>query len=339
MKSPRALIATAAIVAILAGCDIPTEPPIIEQRWMIEVDETSISVDELLPSAVTVVGSDFEVAVDPVSGLETLGVLCGNACDAVDGMVAPVPAFEGAFTSTQTLPSDVLAAALSGGSIEIAIANNLSFDPLYDGGTIVISIADDATGTSLGQIMLDGSLDVLVPGTSEVRTLVLSAGDVSGALRATTTVDAPGGQLAPIDVSDFIEVTATVASMLLSSVTVDVGSRSVSFDEQALDLEDLDSDLTDRIVSGAVILDVTNPFGVAIDGTVEIGATSKAFSIDGGSSSTSTLSYTGDELRSFMGQPNITFSGSGIANGTAVTIAPGQEMAVRATLDFTLEIG
>ena len=338
MKSPRALVATAAIVAILAGCDIPTEPPIIEQRWMIEVNETSISVDELLPSAVTVVGSDFEVAVDPVTGQETLGVLC-DACGALDGMVAPVPAFEGTFTSTQALPSDVLAAALSGGSIEIQIANNLTFDPLYDGGTIVISIADDATGTSRGQIMLDGSQDVLVPGTSEVRTLVLSAGDVSGALRATTTVDAPGGQLAPIDVSDFIEVTATVTSMLLSSVTVNVANRAVSFDEQGLDFEDVSTKITDRIVSGAVILDVTNPFGVAIDGSVEIGATSKGFSIDGGSSSTSTLSYTGDEIRSFMGQPNVTFSGSGTANGTAVTIAPGQRMTVSATLNFTLEIG
>jgi len=338
MKSPRALVATAAIVAILAGCDIPTEPPIIEQRWMIEVNETSISVDELLPSAVTVVGSDFEVAVDPVTGQETLGVLC-DACGALDGMVAPVPAFEGTFTSTQALPSDVLAAALSGASIEIQIANNLTFDPLYDGGTIVISIADDATGTSRGQIMLDGSQDVLVPGTSEVRTLVLSAGDVSGALRATTTVDAPGGQLAPIDVSDFIEVTATVTSMLLSSVTVNVANRAVSFDEQGLDFEDVSTKITDRIVSGAVILDVTNPFGVAIDGSVEIGATSKGFSIDGGSSSTSTLSYTGDEIRSFMGQPNVTFSGSGTANGTAVTIAPGQRMTVSATLNFTLEIG
>lgn len=338
MKSPRALIATAATVAILAGCHVPTEPPIIEQRWMIDVDQTSISVDELLPASVTVAGDDFDLSIDPVSGSETLDVLC-SACGALDGMVAPVPAFQGDFTSTQGLPSDVVSAAVTSGSIEIEIRNHLSFDPLYDGGTIVISIADDATGVSLGQVVLDGAHDVLVPGTIEVRTLALSAGNVSGGLRAITTVDAPGGQVAPIDVSDVIEVTATVSSMLLNSVTVHVGSRAVSFDEQDIDLEDVSTKITDRIVSGAVILDVTNPFGVAIDGSVEIGATSKPFSIDGGSSSTTNLSYSGDELRSFMGQPNVIFSGTGIANGTAVTIAPGQEMAVGVTIDFTLEIG
>ena len=338
MKSPRALVATAAAIAVLSGCDLPTEPPIIEQRWMIEVDETSVSVDELLPSTVDVVGDDFEVAIDPVSGTETLGALCG-ACGAVDGLVAPAPAFQGAFVSTQALPSDVVSATVSGGSIEIVIANNLTFDPLHDGGTIVISIADDATGTSLGQIMLDGNQDVLVPGTSETRTLVLTAGNVSGAIRATTTVDAPGGQLALIDVTDFIEVTATPTSVLLSSVTVDVTDRAVSFDDQDLDFEDIDSDIADRMVRGAVILDVTNPFGVAIDGSVDIAATSKGFSIDGSNSSTVTLSYSGDELRSFFGQPGVTFTGSGTANGTAVTIAPGQQMTVRVTLDITLEIG
>ncbi len=339
MKSPRALLSAAAAIAVLSGCDIPTEPPIIHQDWMVEVDETSLSGDELLPSAVTVAGNNFEVTVDPVASMETLGNLCAG-CEALNGTVAPVPAFEGDFTAAQALPNEVISVEVAGGSIDVAITNGFTFDPLENDGTIVITIADDATGSALGQLVLAGATgDMLIPGTTVTRTLQLTTGSVAGALRATTSVNAPGGQTAFIDTSDLIEVTATVTTLLVSSVTVDVGNRAVSFDEQALDFEDVSTSITDRIVSGAVILEVTNPFGVAVDGQINIGTTSKSFSLDGSNSSTVSVTYTGNELRSFIGQPNVTFSGSGTANGTAVTIQPGQEMAVRAKLAITIEIG
>ncbi len=78
---------------------------------------------------------------------------------------------------------------------------------------------------------------------------------------------------------------------------------------------------------------------MGLDGTIEIGSTSKSFSVPGTATSTVTLSYTGDELRSFIGQPNVFFSGSGVASGDAVTIQPGQVMLLDATLDFTILIG
>lgn len=339
MKSPRALLATAAAFAVLSGCDLPTEPPMFEPRWMLAVEESSFPGDQLLPASVVVVGDDFHLSIDPVSGSATLGFLCGSPCEALDGQVAPVPTFEGTFTSTQTLPDDVLSAAVTGGSMEIEIANGFSFDPLEGGGTIVVTIADDDTGAPLGEIMLDGSEDVLLPNTTETRTLPLSAGTVSTALRATTVVEVPGGQIAVIDVSDLIEVTATTTSLQLGSVTVDVEDRSVSFDDRALDLEDVHAEFTDRIVEGAILLSVTNPFGVSLDALVGLGATSKSFAVDGGGTSSATVSYTGDELRSFLGQPNVVFSSSGFANGNAITIQPGQEMLIKATLDFTLQIG
>ncbi|MEX2466418.1 MAG: hypothetical protein WD995_05880 [Gemmatimonadota bacterium] len=340
MISPRALLSAAGAIVILSGCDVPTEPPLIQQDWMVEVDETSLSVEELLPSSVTVAGDNFEVSVDPVGAIETLGGLCGADCEAVNGTVAPVPPFEGDFTATQVLPDEVVSADVAGGSIDVAITNGFTFDPLENGGTIVIEIADDATGVTLGEIVLDGATgDALLPTTTVTRTLQLSSGTVTGALRAVASVNVPGGQTALIDVSDVIEVTATVNSFLVSSVTLNVDDRTVSFEEQAIDFEDIDTDITDRIVEGSIVLDVTNPFGVSVDGFIDIGTTSKSFSIDGSASSVVPLTYTGDELRSFIGQPNVTFSGSGTASGTDVTIQPNQEMAVRATLAITLEIG
>ncbi len=78
---------------------------------------------------------------------------------------------------------------------------------------------------------------------------------------------------------------------------------------------------------------------MSFSGSVVIGPTSKSFSIAGSGPSTVELSYSGDELRSFLGQPDITFSGSGTATGVGVTITPGQELTIEATLDMTIEIG
>lgn len=338
MNSPRALFAAAAAILTLTACDVPTEPPMFEPRWIIPVEETSLSVDELLPANVAVSGDAFDVSVDPVSALETLGDLCPG-CAAADGMVAPVPSFNGSFVSTQGLPADVDSAQVSGGSIDIEILNGFTFDPLDNGGSVTISIADDLTGEVLGELVLEDPTDDLQPNVPVFRSISVQPGSITGPIRATTTVDAPGGQSAFIDVSDEIQVTAIVQSLLVSSITVDVGSRSVTLDEQEVGLEDIDQEIADRIIEGSIILEIDNPFGVSLDGTIEIGTTSKSFSITGAGASTVTLNYTGDELRSFIGQPNVFFRGSGVANGASVTIAPAQVMLIEATLDFTILIG
>jgi hypothetical protein len=338
MSPTRTLVVIAAACASFAGCDIPTEPPVLEQRWILPVDEATMSVDELLPTAVAVNGDAWDVSVDPIATGETLGTLC-PACAPLDGLTAPVPAFHNAFSALQGLPADVLSAEVTGGSVHLTITNGLSFDPLEGGGTVTISISDDETGTLLGQVVLDGATDELVPGTATPVTLPLSAGTVTGGLRATTDVDAPGGMISEIDTSDQIHVDVAVLSLLVGSVTVDVQARSVSLDEKALDLEDIDEDIAAHIMSGAVILDVDNPFGVSLDGQIGIGSTYKAFSISGDDASEVELSYSGEELRSFIGQPGVTLHGWGTADGNAVTIQPGQVMTLKATLDFTLEIG
>ena len=80
MNPPRAVLAALAACVPLPGCEIPTDVPIVEQRWLIPVEETTLGVDELLPDGVAVSGNDFDVSVDPVSTSETLGALCGIAC-------------------------------------------------------------------------------------------------------------------------------------------------------------------------------------------------------------------------------------------------------------------
>src|SRR5690606_20086174 len=270
MSTTRTLVAIAAACASFAGCDIPTEPPVLEQRWILPVDDATMSVDELLPAAVTVLGDAWDVSVDPTSADESLGVLCPD-CAVLDGQVAPVPPFQGSCSNGQSLPSDVVAAEVVGGSVDLTITNGLSFDPLEGGGTLTIGIADEDTGVLLGQVELDGDTMTLAPGSITPLTLELSPGTVTGGLTVTADVDAPGGMLAPIDTNEQIVVEVAVTSLRVGSLTVNVQSRTVTLDEEALDLEDIDEDIASHIASGAVILDVDNPFGVSVDGWLGIG--------------------------------------------------------------------
>lgn len=339
MNPPRALFAAAAAAMALTACDVPTEPPMFEPRWVIPADGTSLALDELLPAGVTEAGNAFDISVNPVSAFETLGDLCGTACQVLNGLTAPVPDFTGSFQSTQSLPGDVESAEISGGTIDLTITNGFSFDPLENAGsTVTISIADDLTGTVLGELVLDDT-DALVPGVTVTETITFQPGSVTGPLRATTSVDVVGGQTAFIDVTDAIDVTATIQSLLVASVTVDVGSRNVSIEARELEFEDVPEDVVDRIQSGAVVLEIDNPFSVTFDGTLDIGTTSKPFSISGDGPSTVTIEYTGAELRSFFDAAGVSLSGAGVANGTSVVIQPGQEILFEATLDFTLLIG
>ena len=103
MRSLRTILVATAPCLLLAACDIPTDVPILEQRWVIPVEESALGVDELLPSGVTLAGSNFSVNVDPVSAGESIGVLC-PACPDSGGVPVPVPAFSGSFSAIVDIP-------------------------------------------------------------------------------------------------------------------------------------------------------------------------------------------------------------------------------------------
>ena len=89
-------------LAVLSGCDVPTAVPLIDVRWVFPIEETSISVAELLPSNVAIAGGNFDLTVAPVLLPQALGGLCGP-CLLVDGFTAPKPAFNLSYQSGGTL--------------------------------------------------------------------------------------------------------------------------------------------------------------------------------------------------------------------------------------------
>ena len=98
-----ALGAGLTLLTALAGCDIPTQAPILTGSWVVPAKSDSISVNNLLPAGVTVSGSNFAVQVSAASGQQTLGQLCPS-CPVGTG---PKPAFTGSVSSTVPLPSTV----------------------------------------------------------------------------------------------------------------------------------------------------------------------------------------------------------------------------------------
>jgi hypothetical protein len=169
---------------------------------------------------------------------------------------------------------------------------------------------------------------------------------VSSAFVAVVDISAPAG-VTPVlfDINARLDITATPGPLLVSSATLNVDGMAVGFPQTTLDVSSIGPDLVSRIQSGSLIVDVQNPFGVAISVMVEIGGPGittlqRILDIGAGPTSSASLDYTGAELSSFMGQPGVFFSGTGAVTspGVAATVTATQEVLISTSLDLVIEI-
>ena len=347
----RQLLSGIAVLALLVGCDVPTEPPEFETRWIVPAEQTRFGVGELLPGDVSLTpdSSAFIVDFDPVSYQETLGALC-PACALADGQTIPKPAFVGSAASGIALPADVVSFEVVGGQVEVEILNGLNFDPIRpaDGafGTIELQITDESDDEVLGTLVIDGNDVAFPPGGTLVRTVELMPATVEGDIGSSATIDSPLGDPVTLDASLPFSVTATPSNVRVGVVEIDVSSQSVTLDPVSFDFEDVDTTLTNRVEAGSFILDVVNPFGVSADFDLTISGPTivdiqKSASIDGSAESSVVIGFTGAEIRSFLGEPGVTLSGGAVVDPGAanVTVSPGDELILDAALDLTLRIG
>ena len=338
------------VVAALSGCDVPTDIPIFDVRWVFPIEDQSISVVELLPANVDTVGGNFQVDVAPFTLDQTLGSLC-PACGGVNGTTVPKPPFTTSYNQSGTLPTDVVSVALVSGSISLAIQNNLGFDPIRPAaasfGTMTLTVYDgNIAGRVLGSVVLDGTTDAVPAGNLTVIPIALAPGTVTPTILTVVDLVSPLGDAVLINTSAGLDMTATVGSILVSSATIDVDGKAVDIDQTTLDVSDIDADVVANIQTGSLILDVQNPFGVAIDVVVEIGGPGivtlqRNLAIGSGPTTSATLSYTGADLQSFLGKTGVFFRGSGTVTspGVPATVTPTQQASIDANLDVTLEIG
>ncbi len=351
LRTPLQRVGLFLVVGALSGCNVPTDLPIFDVRWVVPIEDKSISVVELLPTNVAVAGPNFQVDVAPFVLAQTLGGLCA-ACGPLNGLTVPKPAFNISYNESGTLPTDVASVELVSGSISLAIQNNLGFDPIRPAvaspGTMTMTVYDGSVaGRVLGQVVLDGATDALPTSSLTTIPIALAPGTVTPTILTVIDLDSPLGDTnVPIDVNAGLDITATVGSILVSSATIDVDGLAVNINQTVLDVADIDADLVADIQTGGLILDVQNPFGVAIDVVLEIGGPGittlqRNLNIGSGPTTQATLSYTAAELQSFLGQTGVFFRGSGTVTspGVPATVTPTQETSIEASLDVTLELG
>ena len=335
-------------LAASSGCDIPTDLPIFDVRWVLPVEETSISVTEFLPTNVTVAAGNFDVSVAPVVLSETLGSICPLCVNS--GVPVPKPAFTINYSQTGNLPADVVSAQLVSGSISLAIQNNLGFDPINpapaSSGTFTVTLYDtDINGRPLGQVTLDGATGGALPPGPTTIPLTLAPGTISSAIFAVVDLVSPAGDPVLIDVNAAFDITATVVSFLVSSATLNVDGRPVSISATNLDAGGINDSITDRILSGSLILDVQNPFGVGVTMLLDISGPGfmtiqKNVTIGSAATSSVTVPYTPTEWQTFLGQSGVSVSGAGtvVSPGIPATVTPAQVMTIEVTVDLILEV-
>lgn len=344
---------SAAVLISAVACGIPTsvDSPIIDTRWVVPSQSVRFAVDNLLPSAVTIIvpdSSGFNIAAATASVTRTLSQDC-SACVALNGLTAPKPAFVAIANATTSLPPEIVAGTVISGSLQVVVTNNYGFDPLRPNPTAGspngYAIITVSSGTNvIGKDSVNGATLALPSGTTLTRT-ILVAGPMTGAapLSIAMSMSSPSGEPRFIDASKTLIVTSTPSGLKVANVTVNITNKSV-LSAAATDLSTLDSKITDRVQGGALIVALANPFTVGGTLTVRLtpeGGTSvlKTVPLVASNSTPAPIPFTLAELKSLLGH-KVTIAISGIVNSpTPVNVSPKQVIVVTTKLDLAIQLG
>lgn len=352
-----------AIVAGVAACDFPSEPPVFQQTWIVPADSVRVGVAELLPTNVALNGGGtaFVVTTQPANFSSTLGALCGQAaCQSPGTVNAPVPAFTStaaALQNTIALPANVtMVDVAAGATLTLAITNNLGFDPLRPNGvgnppfgSIAITISNPGqTATTT----FTGATQGLPNGATTNLQVPLPAGGYTGAITVSAAFDVPAGGNANLSASNGLSVTATLSNLTVTQANVMVANDSISTAPTELDLSDLE--FVDEVQSGGIIIQTMNPLSVNANVQVTLTAPAqggspqvtivKNLAITGPNlGGSTTLTYSQSELRSVLGKSGVSISIRGTASsatpGDPVNVTPASAIVLKTLVSLVLNVG
>jgi hypothetical protein len=338
------------LTAASAGCEFPTEAPIFESRFVLPAENTTLSVGELLPSSLTDNGAAFGLTLAPASISRTLGQLC-PACVPFNGQSVPYPGFTGSIVDTVALPAEVSRVGIAGGTIQVSMTNTFGFDPLMPpgaaaGGSIRIQALNGAQ--TVGDTTITGAF---ANGVTRAVALRLLPVNVTGPIEIRLTIVSPAGGTAPaqfvtINTSGALNVTSAPTGVTVSAADIAVNDENVTVANVALELSGVDETLRKRTVSGALVLEVANPFTVSGNFTMTItggttGPIVKTFTLPAGGPGTPPsirrVEFTGAELQQILGL-DVVMNITGTVSGTTpfVTVAPGQVVTFETMLDLVV---
>ena len=331
-------------LATLCACDIPTKAPQWDVEWNVPSTTTRIPISSLLPPqvAVSTDSSAFVVDIAPVVVTENLG----TDCPACGTMVAPKPEFTLTENGGSWLPTDLLSATLQNASLQVAVESNLNFDPLRPSadpaaarGWAVLEIRNGST--LLGRDSVNGSTVALPPGGTLARNIPLQGDvDASSPIMVYLTLYSPAGDPVSADPSSSITMTASAPDLEIASPSIAVNGKQVSANTDDIDLSNVGASLSDRVLSGALVLAIDNPIAVA--GTLTARLTGpgvliqKSIDVAPGAT-TQKIAFTQAEMQSLFGKAiSVEVFGPVSASGASVVLAPTQVIVVTTRLDVVL---
>lgn len=352
----------ATAVASTIACDVPTSPPRWNTTWHVPADSSAIAISSLLPASVTVVDMAgtpaFAMDVSGTSFSRSLGEAC-NACVLANGTRVPKPEFTIAGSSTVALPTDVASADLVGGFIDYSLGHSFDFDPLRPSSDAAVRGWFTATisrgSTVVARDSVNGAELAFPPGTTHARVVALGASHaaplrIDGPLTVAVTLYSPSGDEITMNSSHSVTVHATPRELRVGEARVSVPSRTLVARESTIDLSGLGQEVSSRVRSGAVILNISNPF--AVQGLMSATLTApggtpivKEVALPLGGQSTAPVrlrvDLTSTELSALLGHPDVSVAVKGNVEAPSgeVTVSPTQAFVVRSMLEVILATG
>ena len=352
VRVPGVIVRAMPLISIMA-CGLPTEvpkAPILDVRWVVPTQSSRITVASLLPSGVSILqdSSGFTVEVPNATVTRVLSQDC-STCTASNGLTAPKPAFVASASLSTALPTEITSSALVGGTLQVVMSHNYTFDPLRPNaapsgakGYAVITVSNG--NTVIGKDSIDGATTAFSPNTTVTRSIPLS-GAITGSSPVTVSVvvNSPLGDPVLIDASRRLTATSSAVGLKVASANVTVAGRQFN-STSSIDLSGIDSTVRNHVQSGALLLTLVNPFAVTSTLTVK-------FSPQGGPTITRTvplaagnstvrIDFSAAELKSLLGH-NVALAYTGAITATAgsVTISPRQAVVITTRLDISLQVG
>ena len=322
---------------LLAGCDIPTSLPNWDTTFVVQSENTSLAVAQLLPASVTITNNEFAISVSPVSFSQDLAGLC-SSCSARAAETGSRPAFLGSFESSIGLPADVASASLVEGRLNVTLKNGLSFDPLRaDGDLGSLTITARSGAVVIGTKVITGATDALPPG-ERLTVAVPVKGEVDEKLSVSVEVSAPGEDDVD-ELSGKLDVTVSPSGLRAKTARFYVQARHITAAPVRLKLASIDKGIINGARSGAILLSLTNPLGVGGTLTLRITGGAKALSkpvaIKPGTTEVD-VPFDASELKSFLGyNATMTLAGS-VSAKDDVALTPGQVITVASRLKLIL---
>ena len=360
---------------LIAGCDILTAPPIVEQRWALVAAETTLGVEDLLPAGAISLGVEDSVpdggsrlpapgraaqessavscappaAGEVVSGEGSITVSAAPICVAwtlaelCPGCSVGQPlVLDTVRQRSWTLPEEVVSARISGGQVTLTLDHDLAFTPLRANELQIVAVSTGAGAVQEQELLRWVLQEDLEPGTAVTFSHDFGGSPVtvSGGLRLQFTLaTGAGGSGQPVtDLGRVIRARAEVRSVTIDSAVVRVDDLDLDGEPQQFDLGEQDEvdELVKRIQVGSATVTIVNQFPVGVSGTLTLGATTRTIAVEPAATTEVTISYTREELRELLSGP-VTYSWTGaVTNAGEHRFDASMRIIIRVRLDITL---